>query len=432
MKITKFQIIVLIIFAICIVAGVATFALYKGNTSSTTIPAVTFWGTFPADIFNNYVAKVNATLTEPITVTYVQKSAATFNQEFVAALARGQGPDGILIPADMILPNYDKLSAIPFTALPQRTFIDNYIEEGTVYLNASGIIAVPFTVDPLVMYWNRDIFNAAGLATYPVYWDEFTGLNTTLTTKDQNGNIRRSAVAMGDFSNVSNARELLASLIMQIGNPITRTDSEGYIQSTLKPSASADPTAAITYFTQFVNPSDKNYSWNRGMPQSKSAFLSGMLATYFGFASELNDIRTKNPNLNFDVAPLPQVRTGGIKASYAKMNAFSIVRTSPNPNAVFQVIMVLSNPTTLSELNTSLYLPTVRRDVIAQGSNDPYISIFDKAALISRTWLDADPSRSRDVLGRMVEAVTSGSKTTYQALQDAGDEYDSILRQAFQ
>jgi ABC-type glycerol-3-phosphate transport system substrate-binding protein len=237
---------------------------------------------------------------------------------------------------------------------------------------------------------------------------------------------------MGDFSNVSNARELLASLIMQIGNPITRTDSEGYIQSTLKPSASADPTAAITYFTQFVNPSDKNYSWNRGMPQSKSAFLSGMLATYFGFASELNDIRTKNPNLNFDVAPLPQVRTGGIKASYAKMNAFSIVRTSPNPNAVFQVIMVLSNPTTLSELNTSLYLPTVRRDVIAQGSNDPYISIFDKAALISRTWLDADPSRSRDVLGRMVEAVTSGSKTTYQALQDAGDEYDSILRQAFQ
>lgn len=432
MKITKFQVLVLLIFFIFLVAGVATFALYKGGSDSETLPTVTFWGTFPAETFNTYVAKVNAKLAQPITVTYVQKSAATFSQEFVAALARGQGPDGILIPADMILPQYDKLSAIPFSALPQRTFIDEFIEESSVYLNAGGIIAIPFTVDPLVMYWNRDIFNAAGLAAYPSYWDEVADLNTKLTSKDQNGNIRRSAVAMGDFSNVGNARELLASLVMQLGNPVTRVYKDGYIQSTLKPSVSVDPTPALNFFTQFVNPTDRNYSWNRGMPPSKSAFLSGMLATYFGFASELSDIRTKNSNLNFDVAPLPQLRTGGTKAAYAKMNAFSIVRTSPHPNAVFQVIMTLVDPAHISELNSTLYLPSVRRGVIAQGSNDPYITIFDKAALISKTWLDADPSRSREIFGRMVDAVTSGSKTTYQALQDAGDEYDVVLRQALQ
>ncbi len=430
MKITKFQIITLGIFLIFLIAGVAAFALYKGDSSSTTIPPVTFWGTFPADTFNSYVAKVNSTLAQPITVTYVQKNQATFSQEFVAALARGQGPDGILIPADMLLPHYDKLSAIPFSALPQRTFIDNFIEEGTVYLNASGLIAIPFTVDPLVMYWNRDTFNAAGIAAYPKYWDEFTGLNAKLTTKDGNGNIRKSAIALGDFSNVGNAREILASLIMQVGNPITRTDKDGFIQSTLKPSSSADPTPAVTYFTQFVDPASASYSWNRGMPPSKSAFLAGSLATYFGFASELNDIRTKNQNINFDVAPLPQIRTGGLKAGYARMNGFSIVRTSPNPNAVFQIITILTDPSAISQLNEMLYLPTVRRDVIAQGSNDPYITIFNQAALVSKTWLDADPAKSRDILGRMIEAITSGSKTTYQAIQDAGDEYDIILRQA--
>ncbi len=432
MKITKFQVITLILFVIFLVAGVAAFAMYKGGSSSATIPAVTFWGTFPADTFNNYVAKVNATLPQPITVRYVQKSPATFSQEFIAALARGQGPDGLLIPADMLLPHYDKLAAIPFTALPQRTFIDSFVEEGTIYLNSAGIIAIPFTVDPLVMYWNRDMFNAAGIAAYPKYWDEFAVLNAKLTAKDQNGNIRRSTVALGDFTNISNAREILASLIMQVGNPITRTDKDGYIQSTLKTSRGVDPTPAIDFFTQFVDPASPNYSWNRGMPASKSAFLAGSLATYFGFASELKDIQSKNPNLNFDVAPLPQVRTGGIKAGYAKMNAFSIVRSSANANAVFQVISYLTDPTVMSELNTTLYLPTVRRDVIAQGSNDPYITIFNEAALTAKTWLDADPVKSRDIFGNMIADITSGAKSRYQAIQDAGDEYDIILRQALQ
>lgn len=432
MKISKFQIITLAIFLLCLIAGVAAFAMYKGNSSSTNIPAITIWGTFPSDTFSSYVAKVNISLQQPITVNYVQKSSATFSQEFISALARGTGPDGLLIPADMLLPHYDKLSAIPFSALPQRTFIDNFIDEGAIYLNQNGIVAIPFTVDPLVMYWNRDTFNAAGIATYPKYWDEFTALNAKLTNKDQNGNIRKSAVALGDFTNVTNAREILGTLIMQVGNPVTKVNNDGSIQSTVKTSAAVSPVSAINYFTQFVDPSSANYSWNRGMPSSKSAFLSGSLATYFGFTSELSDIRTKNPNLNFDVAPLPQVRTGGIKASYARMNAFSITRISANPNAVFQIISILTDPANLTQLNKTIYLPTVRRDVIAQGSNDPYITIFNKAALISKTWLDADPAKSRDLFGRMIESITSGAKTTEQAVRDTGDEYDIILRQAME
>lgn len=430
MKISKFQIITLAVFVLCIVAGVASFALYKGNSFSTTIPTITVWGTFPADTFNQYVSKINVNLPQPISINYLQKRSETFSQEFVSALARGNGPDGLLIPVDMLLPQYDKLVAIPFSALPQRTFIDSYIEEANIYLNPNGILALPFTVDPLVMYWNRDTFNSAGIATYPTYWDEFTELNKKLTVKDQNGNVRKSAIALGDFNNVSNARELLGTLMLQLGNPVTKVDKDGSIQSTLKIAAAVSPIPAIDFFTKFTNPSDPDYSWNRGMAPSKSAFLAGTLATYFGFASELGDIRLKNPNLNFDVAPLPQIRNGTVKAAYARMNGFSIVRSSRNADAVFQVISILTNPNNLADLNQTLYLPTVRRDVIAGGSSDPYITIFNKAALMAKTWLDADPTKSRGVFSRLIESVTSGSKTTFQALQDAGDEYDIILRQA--
>jgi len=430
MKISKFQLSILVIFGLFLVGGVAAFALYRGDQVDTALPPVTIWGTFPQSTFDLYVAQINNALVQPLSITYVEKRASNFSSDFIAALARGTGPDGILVPVDMLLPHYDKIALIPFAALPQRTFMDTYIDEAGIYLNSAGILGLPFTVDPLVMYWNKDTFNSAGIATYPRYWDDFSTLNKKLTLRDQNGNVKRSAIALGEFSNINHAREILGTLFMQIGNPITTTDDEGLAISTIKVSANPNPQVALDFFTKFVDPNNPDYSWNRGMPEAKSAFLSGSLATYIGFASEIADIRAKNQNLNFDVASLPQVRSGGVKSAYARMNGFSIVRSSSVPNAVYQVISVLTNPNNLANLSKTMYLPTVRRDIIAAGSTDPYITIFNEAALISSTWLDADPTASTALFGRMIQSVTSGAKLPTQAIQDAGEEYDAILKEA--
>lgn len=430
-KFSIFQIVVIAVFVIFIIAGVAAFALYKGSGSSASLPSITVWGTFPSDAFNQYVAKVNSTLQDGVVVHYVQKSPSTFSQDLTTAVVRGTAPDAILISSDMVLPQEDKLTLIPYAALPQRTFIDSYIQEAGMYLTSNGILAIPFTVDPLVMYWNRDAFSAAGIAKPPVSWDQVTALVPKLTTKDDNGNIRKSAAAMGTFANVDNARELLGSLFLQLGNSVTTATNAGQV-STVKVGASADPAPAIQYFTQFVDPSSPAYSWNRSLPDSKSAFLSGSLATYFGFASELADIRAKNPNLDFDVAALPQLKSGGVKATYGRMYGFSLVRTSANPNAAFQIISTLVAPQNLSGLSQSMYLPPVRTDLIAAGSNDPYVTIFDQAALVARSWIDADPSVSDGIFGGMVSSVTSGQKTVQQAINDAGAQYDLSLKQATQ
>jgi ABC-type glycerol-3-phosphate transport system substrate-binding protein len=432
MKISKFQIITLAVFVICIVAGVATFALYKGKDRGTSLPPITVWGTFPANTFNKYVSDINNGLAQGVSISYVQKSADVFSSDFVNALARGTGPDAILITADSILSHKDKLTLVPYTALPQRAFMDSYIQEANIYLSEDGVLAIPFTIDPLVMYWNRDTFNVAGLATYPKYWDEFYSLSQKLTVKDQNGNIRKSAIAMGVFSNITNARELLGSLLLQSGNPVTALGRDGFFASTIKVGVSADPSPAIKYFTQFVDPSNANYSWNRAMPNDKSAFLSGVLTTYFGFASELAGIRDKNPNLNYDVAPLPQLRTGGQKTTYGRLYGFSFVRASAKANSAYEIVSILTKPQYLSSLSETMYLPTVMNELIAQGSTDPYISIFNQEALISKTWLDADPASSRQILSSVIESITSGKKTIQEALRDGGDQYDVILRKAVQ
>lgn len=429
---SKFQLIVLGIFVLFIVAGVVSFATYKGSSSDTQLPTITMWGTFPESTFNTYINSINQTLAQSIDVTYTQKTPAQFSGDFVAALARGQGPDAILITADMLLPHLDKLSLIPFSALPQRTFQDTYIQEGEIYYSNGGVLGIPFVIDPLVMYWNRDTFSAAGLATYPRTWEDFTELNKRLTSKDENGNLRKSAVALGDFTNVNNAREIFGALLFQIGNPVTRTNSDGMVESTIRTNYSANPTSVVDFFTKFIDPSGTSYSWNRGMPQSKSAFLSGMLSTYFGFASELGDIREKNQNLNFDVAPFPQVKTGGKKATYGKMYGFSITNASDKQNSVYQVISLLTNPTYLADLSAKMYLPSVNRTIIARGSSDQYISIFNETVLVAKTWFDVDPEKSRQLFGTMIDNVTSGRKTVYESIQDTGDQYDILLRQIYQ
>lgn len=430
MKTTKFQITILIIFIIFIIGGVAMFATYKGGGGDNQLPPVTIWGTFPKDKFDQYVIKVNNSLEQQFHITYVEQNQTDFLNNFIAALARGNGPDVILVPADMILSAQDKLTLIPYSALSQRTFLNRFIDEAGVYLGTDGLIGIPFSVDPLVMYWNRDLFNAAGIAAPPKYWDDFKAVNKKLTVKDSNGTVIKSAIAMGDFGNVVNARELLGSLILQSGNPVTAVDNYGVLASMLKPSAAASPVPAVTFFTQFVDPSNENYSWNRSWPDSKTAFVAGKLATYFGLTSEISVLRSKNPNLNFDVATLPQLRTGGVTATYGKIYGFSIVRQSRVANAAYQMISTLTAPQFLADISAAMYLPSVSRDVIAAGTADPYIAMFNVGALISRTWRDADPAESNKIFGQMIQAITTGRSSIFQALSDASERYDAVLRHA--
>lgn len=422
---SKFQAIVLAIFIICIVAGVALFATYKSQDSGQSLPTITVWGVFPSSIFSPLVQQLNNTRTVSLSVNYIEKSASTFDKDFIEALARGQGPDAILIPQEMMLRHSDKIVPIPYEILTERDFKNTYIQQAEIYLTSQGSAALPFTVDPLVMYWNRDLFTNAGIASYPKYWDEFAGVAKKIDLKDVNSNIRRSAIAMGEFANINHAREILGALLLQSGNPVT-VRGDGGVQSALAEGQSA--ATAISFFTQFSNPRNEEYSWNRSLPVAKNWFLSGSLATYFGFSSELFDIREKNPNIDFDVAPFPQIRNGRNRVTYGSMYGLSIVRSSANQAASYAVMQALTAPDALTILGQLSYLPPVRRDMLATGSTDPYQTIFFDSALISRGWLDINTARTTQIFQNMTESITSGRASIDNAIRTAQDEMDLSIQ----
>lgn len=427
---SKFQVIVIGIFVVCIVAGVVLFATYKSKDATSALPTITIWGTFPSSTFSTFIQQLNNTRASALSVDYVEKSQASFDREFIEALARGQGPDVILIPQDMILRHADKITPIPYKVLSERDFKNTYIPQAELYMASAGSIAIPFTVDPLVMYWNRDMFSNAGIAEYPRFWDEFEDIAKRIDQKDVNSNIRRSAIAMGEFSNINHAREIIGTLLLQAGNSVTHFGDNG-VESTLGDGAfngTQSSTPAVNFFTQFSNPRHPEYSWNRSLPSSKNWFLSGSLATYFGFSSEIFDIRAKNPNLDFDVASIPQARKAKNRVTYGSMYGLSIVRTATNQSGIYSILQALTAPQALTLLNKISYLPPVRRDMIAAGSTDVYQSIFYNSALISRGWLDMSISRTSQIFQDMVESITSGRAETYNAIQTAHNELGLLLR----
>jgi len=359
----------------------------------------------------------------------VQKSPATFESDLISALANGNGPDLVLLPQGLILKQINKFYVVPFSSYSQRTFMDSFIPEGELFLTSAGIIGFPFSIDPMVMYWNRDMFSNAGIPLPPTTWSQFFDLAPKLTVKDQSGNITQSAIAFGEAENVTHFKDMVALLSLQAGTPIVALDSMGTISSAFSARGSqglVPAEEAVSYFTEFSNPLKTSYSWNRSLPDDKSEFLAGQLAVYFGYASELRSIRAANPNLNFDVALMPQ--TEGKKETFGAMDAVAILKASKNiPAAYVAAVTLASQPLQAGWVSAS-GLPPVRRDMLAPLPGNAYDSIFYQSALISNAWLDPNREETTNVFGSLIDDVTSGKLRVSDAVSQASQQIGSLLR----
>lgn len=425
---SKFQIILTGVFAVFILAGVFVFAFF--GRGSTTKANVLVWGPIPESAFNSILSKLPISEDKSVDVKYVYKKSTDFDQDFIEALASGVGPDVVIISQDNILKHRNKLFLIPFESYPERTFKDSFIEEGEMFLEPTGILAIPFLVDPLMMYWNRDIFTSASIASAPKYWDEFYELSKTLTVKDSSLNISRATLPMGEFGNINNAKDILATLMFQAGNTeIVKIENGRYVTTLTKSfGGNINPAvAAINFYTEFSNPGKAHYSWNRALPSSQTLFASGDLAVYFGYASELPLLRLKNPNLNFDVALLPQSRTGDRPVTFGKMYGLALTRSTRSLNGSFAVISALSSVEATNTFSKEAGLPPVRRDLLAKGVQDANMSLFYQSALRSRAWLDPSAQATDAIFKELIESITSGRARSEQAVALAEQEINALL-----
>ena len=424
-----FQIILLAVFGALAVAGVLIFALATAVDQGDALGPVEIWGSLPERTITPVLQLAAETDPRLAQVTYLEKDPVQYEAELTNALATGGGPDLFILRQDYAMKNAPKIAPIPSAQLSRKQFADTFVEAAAPFYSSEGALAVPLVVDPLVLYWNRDTLSGNGYAKPPLYWSEVADMAASSTIRRGDGSIEKATVALGEFSNIPAAKWILSALVMQAGGTPTTVDSEGRLEASLGGYSGGGREAAesaISFYTEFANPSKETYSWSRSLGSAQRAFSAGDLALYVGHASEAALIQQMNPNLNFAIARLPQRSPSARPVNVATVYALAVSRTSKNPVGARTVASLIAQENLSRELAIRLGVSSALRDVLAklaEGEQD----LFNRETLIARSWIDPDPEKTSNIFRAMIERIAGGETDVTEAILRADQEIGQLV-----
>lgn len=422
-KITPFQIVLTAVFAVAALIGLFVFANFQGfGGGNNAVGEVVIWGTLPKETVEAGIQELTTLKKEFAKVSYVEVPEETYSATLANALASGTGPDLVIISQEMLQSEKSKLEVIPFSSIPQRTFLDSYLPLFEVYLTSTGTYGIPFVLDPLVLYYNRPMLASAGVASPPSNWEAVAGLAPAVTKRTDQGVVTRSLIALGEYGNVRNARAILSTLFLQAGTPITRMDDQG-VRATLADQSGTygitPAQSAVSFYAQFADPAKNTYSWNRSFPDSRSAFIRGDVALYPGFASELTFIQESNPNLDFDMARLPIPGTLQNRVVYGLGYAFAVPKAARNPAGAYSAALALADTGISTGVARGLGMAPARKASLTVPSDDKFAAVFYPEAIVARGWLSPAPSVTDSIFSAMIGDIATGRRGVEQAVNAA-------------
>lgn len=428
----KFQLFLLIGSGALLVIGVILFATLKSSSSQT--PRVAIWGSIPQAGFTLIQEAANlGNKNKDIVVTYKYVAEDKMEDELVDALAEGRAPDLVIAQQALIVKESSKFKPVPFVSYPEKNFKSNFIDGGWIMMGKNGVMGFPLYIDPLVMYWNKRIFSNAGIINPPTTWTDLQNKIVPLLTKrtTNRADLTESAVALGTWDNITNARMILTTLLFQSGTTIIKNTEQGLenvlsenpYNSPLKPALSA-----LVFYTDYANPLRANYSWNNAKSSDLSEFLAENNAIYFGRASEYPKIKEKNPNLAFDISPVPQNAQSPLKVVNAPLYTIGITRSAKSLPASVSVISALLGAEA-QKLITSLYYyaPASRALVGKPPTDNSALATIYSQAVISKDWLDPDYELTTGAMREAVRDINSGKSTATDALQRLNSSLTNII-----
>lgn len=420
-----FEIALISIFGVAAIGALFYFSKYKPAEDPTAKlygESVVVWGTFDRATVDTLFMELTNDNKPFKAVTYRQIDKRSFGSTLVNAIAEGKGPDLVIMPNSELVTYRSKLFAIPFETLSERTFNDSFIDGAGVFLRSDGIYGIPLAVDPLVMYWNRDIFSSSGLSTPPKTWETLISQTIPAVNRfDTSSNFTQNTIALGESSNITNAKNILTLLFFQAGSDIVTESNYGYAVTLDKAVGGSMPAgkAGLSFYAQFAMPTKSAYSWNRARQNDRNEFVGGTLGLYFGMGSERSILEKDNSNLNYDVAVVPQGSGVNIYRTYGDFYAFTIPRSSKNIQGAYAVATFLSEDAQAKKFSTLFGLSPVRRSLLGESQVDSFKNVLHQSALIARGWLDPNPVATREIFETMIDGALASHEGTESALRDA-------------
>ncbi len=429
------------------------------------------WGVFDdsadySELFTEY-QKMNPLIAG---IRYRKFTIDEYERELINALASGKGPDIFMINNAWLPDYYDKIAPAPPELISEKlyrqTFADVVVEDNLV---EGKIVGVPLSADALALYYNKDLFNAAGITSPPRTWQDFNSAVEKLTVIDKYGNIVQSAAAMGTARNINRSVDILTLLMMQSG--VEMTDPSGgsatFMQATVKDADGRFVPAAVRaleFYTDFAKPSRSVYTWNNRQRYSIDAFVEGRVAMMINYSWHYNTIARKNEKLRFAVSVVPQINPDkpvnvvnywtfvvsrnkqAVDVQGVRVPVNNNVRIheaweflkwmTMAPKGNFTLVHGVSGKTktVVSQIDpAATYLkntrkPAARKDLLSEQLSDSVLEPFAYGVLNARTWKRKNATAIEGVLAQMIEDVLRGRSDTQSALNKAATRINQLLQ----
>jgi len=394
------------------------------------------------EIFNAYKA-----LHPFITINYRKLRYDEYEKELLNALAEDRAPDIFSIHNTWMKKYKNKITpmppsttlAYPITqgtikkevipelrttkSLSLKEIKDNFVD--VVYRDIAiptfnqetkkyeeKIYGLPLSVDTLAMYYNKDLFNNAGLIQPPTYWNnEFQQTVKKTTKQSSGGEIIQSGAALGGAENIERYSDILSVLMMQ--NGAIMSDSNGQvlfnkIPSTFKDQSYNPGLEALRFYTDFANPAKEVYSWNRNLDSSLNLFAQGKLAIMFGYSYHLPTIRAQAPKLNFSVTKLPQIE-GNAPINFANYWIETVSSKSKYLNEAWDFVQFATRAEQAKTYLAKTKRPTALRALINEQLDDEDVGVFAEQVLTAKSWYNGvDSAAAEEMFANMIDAVALG------------------------
>jgi ABC-type glycerol-3-phosphate transport system substrate-binding protein len=406
------------------------------------------WGTLPeskmSKIFYEYSQNAKT-----YTVKYTEIPENLFVAKFVEATAKGEAPDLILASENILFPLRNYLTLYTPEMLSENDYKTIFARNTYGLYGSNGTFALPMATDPLVMYVNLDILQNAGFSRAPANWIDIPiYVKQVLDLNKTSGTSELRAVAMGTFSNVLYAKEILSTLLLQLNNDVIsryfeKVEGEKLpfvekyesvlglkdVRRNINNPSNAE--LVFNFFSSFVNPNFENaYTWSRRAPMDRDLFAAGSLGLYFGLASDKAYIDIKNSNLKYEMAMMPIPKSDSQKylnTNYAKVYSVSMAAKNSNVTLSQKVMSDLSDKDFALKVSEMMKIAPARNLELQKVQGEANKSIIYRSAERGSFVLEPSIDLLKTVFSQTTDAFLGSRSTPAEIISKAQDELSRLV-----
>jgi multiple sugar transport system substrate-binding protein len=266
------------------------------------------------------------------------------------------------------------------------------------------IYGLPQTTNCLALFYNKAMFEAAGITKPPSTWQEFSEDAKKLTTPDHHG------LAFSAINNQQAVFQWLPAL-WQSGGDLTDL-------------ASPDAQKALEYWASFVadgSVSKEALGWDQSAAQVE--FAQGRAAMMINGPWQIPTMATSAPDLDYGVALLPK----GKESASALGGENYLVVEGPQKQASWDLIKWLQTPERVEALaKGSGSLPT-RTDVSAFDNSDAIKTFTEQLQVGRPRAYGANYAQIADAVVVAIQGTLSGGTSAKDALGTAAKVVNPLL-----